>query len=100
MTNPIYVIICGGREPYIAERDIEHSTRERTIADLAAGEWGAIGGNRFMVSSIIELETGSDKTAEFIELAKHQMDSYRTPISGEELAAIQHDRRRAIEMAE
>jgi hypothetical protein len=79
MTNPIYVIICGGREPYIAERDLEHSTRERTIADLAAGEWGDIDGRRFMVSSIIELETGADRTEEFIAAARLQMDSDRIP---------------------
>ncbi len=80
MNSQIYIVICGGREPYIAERDIEHSTRERTIADLAAGEWGAIGGNRFMVSSIIELETGADRTDEFIEAAKYQMDAYSNPL--------------------
>lgn len=100
MTNQLYVVICGGREPYFAERDLEHSTRERTIADLAAGEWGSIGGNRFMVSSIIELETGADRTKEFIEAAKHQMDSYRTPFSGEEAAQWQADRARAIQAAE
>jgi hypothetical protein len=96
MTNPIYVIICGGREPYIAERDIEHSTRERTVADLAAGEWGAIDGNRFMVSSIIELETGADRTDEFIELAKHQMEAVRPP----NVAEWNADRARAIQAAE
>lgn len=79
MTNHLYVVICGGREPYFAERDLEHASRERTIADLAAGEWGDIDGRRFMVSSIIELETGADRTDEFIDAAKHQMEAVRPP---------------------
>ena len=95
MSN-IYVVICGSRDPYIAERDLEHSTRERTIADLAAGEWGSIGGNRFMVSSIIELETGADRTDEFIDAAKHQMEAVRPPNAAEWNA----DHRRAMTAAE
>jgi len=98
--NNLYLVICGSKEPYVAERNLEDMTRERTISDLAAGEWGDINGERFMVSSIIEIDSGADRTDEFIAAAHLQMDSYRTPISGEELAAVQHDRRRAIEMAE
>jgi hypothetical protein len=100
MTNSIYLVICGTREPYVAERDLADMTRERTIADLAAGEWGDLATERCKVSSIIEVETGADRTNEFIAAALLQMDSLRSPISGEELAAIRHDRRRAIEMAE
>lgn len=100
MTNQIYIVICGTREPYVAERNLEDMTRERTIADLAAGEWGDINGNRFRVSSIIEVETGADRTDEFIAAALLLMDGYNAPLSGEELAAVRHDRRRAIEMAE
>jgi hypothetical protein len=95
MTN-IYIIICGGRDQYIAERDLERSTREATIADLAAGEWGAIGGNRFMVSSIIELETGADRTQEFIDAAKHQMEAVRPPNAAE----WNDDHRRAMMVGE
>lgn len=95
MSN-IYVVICGNRDQYIAERDLERSTREATIADLAAGEWGAIGGSRFMVSSIIELETGADRTAEFIDLAKHQMEAVCHPNNAE----WQADHRRAYQKAE
>lgn len=99
MSN-IYLVINGTREQYVAERNLSDMTRERTIADLAAGEWGDINGDRFMVSSIIEVGTDRDVTDEFIAAARMQMDSYRTPISGEELAAVNADRRRAIEMAE
>jgi hypothetical protein len=99
MTN-IYLVINGTREQYVAERNLSDMTRERTIADLAAGEWGDINGNRFTVSSIIEVGTDRDVTDEFIAAARMQMDSYRSPISGEELAAVNADRRRAIEMAE
>ena len=98
MTN-IYLVINGTREQYVAERNLSDMTRDRTIADLAAGEWGDINGDRFMVSSIIEVGTDRDVTDEFIAAARMQMDSYRTPISGEELAAVNADRRRAIEMA-
>ena len=100
MNNHLYVVICGGHEPYVAERNLADMTREETINDLAAGEWGDILGERFRVSSIIELGTDRDVTKEFIAAALMQSDSYRTPLSGEELVAIQHDRRRAIEMAE
>lgn len=98
MTN-IYLVICGTRQPYVAERDIADMGREETIKSLAAGEWGDINGDRFMVSSIIEVGTDRDVTDEFIAAALTEMDSYRTPISGEELAAVNSDRRRAIEMA-
>jgi hypothetical protein len=98
MSN-LYLVICGRNELYVPERDLLDMTREETINDLAAGEWGDINGNRFRVSSIIEIGTDRDVTKEFIAAALLQMD--RTPpISGEELQAIQHDRRRAIEMAE
>jgi hypothetical protein len=98
MSN-LYLVIAGRKELYVPERDLADMTRERTIADLAAGEWGDINGDRFIVSSIIEIDTGADRTKEFIAAAMLQMDG-PLPISGEELAAIQHDRRRAIEMAE
>jgi hypothetical protein len=100
MSSQIYLVICGTREPYVPERDIKEMGREETIKSLAAGEWGDINGRRFMVSSIIEIDTGADRTKEFIEAAKHQMDSYRTPFSGEEAAQWQADRARAIQAAE
>ena len=98
MTN-LYLVICGRKDLYVAERDLADMTRERTISDLAAGEWGDINGDRFIVSSIIEIGTDRDVTKEFIAAAMMQMDG-PMPISGEELQAIKHDRRRAIEMAE
>ena len=100
MSSQLYIVICGTKEPYVAERNLQDMTREETINDLAAGEWGDINGNRFMVSSIIEIDSGADRTDEFIAAAKMQMDSYRTPFTGEEAAQWQADRRRAIEMAE
>jgi hypothetical protein len=100
MSN-LYLVICGSREPYVAERDIKDMGREETIRDLARGEWGDImTGKRFNVSSIIEIGSDKDVTDEFKTAALMLMDSYRTPIGGEELAAVQADRRRAIEMAE
>lgn len=99
MTSQLYLVIAGRKELYVPERDLQDMTREETINDLAAGEWGDINGDRFIVSSIIEIGTDRDVTKEFIAAALLQMDS-PPRISGEELAAIQHDRRRAIEMAE
>lgn len=96
----LFLVICGNREPYVAERNLADMNRETTISDLAAGEWGDIDGNRFRVSSIIEIGSDRDVTDEFINCARMLSDSYRTPISGEELASVQADRRRAIEMAE
>jgi hypothetical protein len=98
--SKIYLVICGTREPYVAERDLKEMGREETIKSLAAGEWGDINGNRFTVSSIIEIGTDRDVTDEFIAAALMQMDSYRTPISREDKAAFEHDRRRALQMAE
>jgi len=99
--NNLYLVICGSREPYVAERDLKDMGREKTIKDLARGEWGCLmTGKRFNVSSIIEIGSDKDVTDEFKTAALMLMDSYRTPISGEELAAVQADRRRAIEMAE
>jgi hypothetical protein len=98
MPNSLYLVIAGRKELYVPERDLADMTRERTISDLAAGEWGDINGDRFIVSSIIEIGTDRDVTKEFIAAAMMQMDG-PIPISGEELQAIKHDRRRAIEMA-
>jgi hypothetical protein len=99
--SQLYLVICGGREPYVAERDLKDMGREGTIRDLARGEWGNLmTGDRFTVSSIIEIGADKDVTDEFKTAALMLMDSYRTPICGEELAAVQADRRRAIAMAE
>lgn len=98
--SSIYLIICGTREPYVPERDLKEMGREETIKSLAAGEWGDINGNRFTVSSIIEVGTDRDVTDEFITAAKMQMDSYRTPYSREEAAQWQADRQRSIQAAE
>jgi hypothetical protein len=98
MTN-LYLVICGRKELYVPERDLQDMTREETINDLAAGEWGDINSDRFIVSAIIEIGTDRDVTKEFIAAALLQMDS-PPRISGEELTAIRHDLRRAIEMAE
>lgn len=96
MTN-LYVVFCGTKEIYVPERDLADMTRERTIADLAAGEWGDINGRRFMVSSIIELETGADRTEEFITAAKLLMDADSAPI---DRAAYDREHRRELMAAE
>lgn len=101
MSSQLYLVICGARDPYVAERDLKDMGREETIRDLARGEWGDLmTGKRFNVSSIIEVGTDRDCTDEFKAAALLLMDSYRTPLSGEDLAASQAERRRAIEMAE
>jgi hypothetical protein len=65
MTN-LYLVICGNREPYVAERDLKDMGREETIRDLARGEWGNIQtGDRVSLSSIIEIGTDKDVTDEF-----------------------------------
>ncbi len=105
MANHLYLIICGRSEPYVAERDLKDMGREETIKQLAAGEWGSIDGDRFMVSSIIEVDSGADRTDEFIEAARMLMDSnrtfdsYRTPFTGQDAIDWQNDRRRAEETA-
>lgn len=65
MSN-LYLVICGNREPYVAERDLKDMSREETIRDLARGEWGNIlTGDRVSLSSIIEIGTDKDVTEEF-----------------------------------
>jgi hypothetical protein len=62
----LYLVICGSREPYVAERDLKDMSREETIRDLARGEWGNIlTGDRVSLSSIIEIGTDKDVTEEF-----------------------------------
>lgn len=100
MSNSIYLIICGTREPYVAERDLKDMGREATIRDLAAGEWGDIDSNRFRASSVIEVGTEADRTQEFIDAARMLKGSYRTPYSREEAAQWQADRARSLVMSE
>jgi hypothetical protein len=65
MSN-LYLVICGSREPYVAERDLKDMSREETIRDLARGEWGNIlTGDRVSLSSIIEIGSDKDVTEEF-----------------------------------
>ena len=97
----IYLVICGTREPYVAERDLKEMGREETIKSLAAGEWGNLmTGERFTVSSIIEVDTGADRTEEFKAAALLLMDSYRTPYSPDDAAQWRADRARSIQAAE
>jgi hypothetical protein len=93
----LFLVICGNREPYVAERNLADMNRETTISDLAAGEWGDIDGNRFRVSSIIEVGTDRDVTDEFINCARMLSDSYRTPYSAQNAIDWQNDRKRAEE---
>jgi hypothetical protein len=74
MTN-LYLVICGNREPYVAERDLKDMGREETIRDLARGEWGnVLTGERYRVSSIIEIGSDRDVTDEFKTAALMQME--------------------------
>ncbi len=76
MTSQIYIVICGTREPYVAERDLKDMSREGTINDLARGEWGNLQTNeRYRVSSIIEVGTDRDVTEEFETAALMQMEA-------------------------
>jgi hypothetical protein len=71
----IYLVICGTKEPYVAERDLKDMGREETIKDLARGEWGnVLTGERLRVSSIIEVGTDRDVTDEFKAAALMQME--------------------------
>jgi hypothetical protein len=77
MPSSLYLVICGTRDPYVAERDLKDMDREGTINDLARGEWGnVLTGERYRVSSIIEVGTDRDVTAEFEAAAKMQIDAY------------------------
>lgn len=77
MPSKIYLVICGTKEPYVAERDLKDMGREETIKDLARGEWGnVLTGERYRVSSIIEVGTDRDVTAEFTQAALMEMDAY------------------------
>ena len=74
MTN-LYLVICGNREPYVAERDLKDMGREETIRDLARGEWGNLmTGERVSLSSIIEVGSDRDVTDEFKAAALMQME--------------------------
>jgi hypothetical protein len=74
--NQLYLVICGTREPYVAERDLKDMSREGTINDLARGEWGNLQTNeRYRVSSIIEVGTDRDVTEEFETAALMQMEA-------------------------
>jgi hypothetical protein len=74
MSN-LYLVICGTREPYVAERDLKDMGREETIRDLARGEWGnVLTGERYRVSSIIEIGSDRDVTDEFKTAALMQME--------------------------
>lgn len=74
MTN-LYLVICGNREPYVAERELKDMGREETIRDLARGEWGnVLTGERYSVSSIIEIGSDRDVTDEFKAAALMQME--------------------------
>ncbi len=97
MSSQLYLVICGSRDPYVAERYLKDMGREQTISDLAAGEWGDIDGDRFMVSSIVELGSDKDVTDEFINCARMLSDSYRTPYSAQNAIDWQNDRKRAEE---
>lgn len=97
MSSQLYLVICGSRETYVAERYLCNMGREQTISDLAAGEWGDIDGDRFMVSSIVELGSDKDVTDEFINCARMLSDSYRTPYSAQNAIDWQNDRKRAEE---
>lgn len=85
MSNPIYIVICGTKEPYVAERDLKDMGREETIKQLAAGEWGDINDSgrfsmsRFRVSSIIEVGSDRDTTDEFIAAARLLMEANNAP---------------------
>jgi hypothetical protein len=71
----LYLVICGNREPYVAERDLKDMGREETIRDLARGEWGnVLTGERYRVSSIIEIGSDRDVTDEFKTAALMQME--------------------------
>jgi hypothetical protein len=79
MSNSLFIVICGTREPYVAERDLKDMGREETINDLARGEWGnVLTGERLRVSSIIEMGTDRDVTKEFMDAAARQIDAYST----------------------
>jgi hypothetical protein len=74
MSN-LYLVICGAHEPYVAERDLKDMGREETIRDLARGEWGnVLTGERYRVSSIIEIGSDRDVTDEFKTAALLQME--------------------------
>jgi len=74
MTN-LYLVICGHREPYVAERNLKDMGREETIRDLARGEWGNLmTGDRVSLSSIIEIGSDRDVTDEFKAAALLQME--------------------------
>ena len=78
--SQLFLVICGEREPYVAERNLKDMTREETIRDIARGEWGNIlTGERVTISSVIEIGSDRDVTDEFMAAALMLMDAYRAP---------------------
>lgn len=101
MTNSYFIAMINygrrGRESVV---NPEH-TRQNIIDMVRAGEW-----DRDSILFIHEVtnEGGQlsveDVTAEILEAAHVVPDDYRTTMTGEDRAAWEADRRRALEMAE
>ena len=89
MANPIYIVICGHSEPYVAERNLADMGREETILQLSRGEWTYNG--RCSVSSIIEVGTDKDVTDEFMTAARLLKEADAAPID-RQAAAWDHVR--------
>lgn len=94
MANPIYIVICGHSEPYVAERDLKNMDRDGTIRDLAHGEWTYNG--RCAVSSVIEVGTDKDVTDEFMAAAEMYRDSLEGASKADRLANTQDHNRKLV----
>ena len=70
---PLYVVVCGQHEPYVAERNIEDTTWTGTVEDIASGQFETL-------TAVFELATGRNVTdimlREALNLRSHRGADY------------------------
>lgn len=97
MTNPLYFIEAAfKRGAGFIETDRDTNSRDYVIGLIRSGEVSPI--KVLLIDE--EMGTVEDVTAEILEAAHVVPEDYRNVLTGEDRAAWERDRRRAIEMAE
>lgn len=95
MTKPIYLVEHQGlRARFFIETDRDSNSLSRILDMIRSGEINPV--------KILEVDEEMNRVEDITEevMANIHPAEYRTPLSGEELASVRHDRRRALQMAE
>lgn len=70
---PLYVVVCGHHEPYIAERNVEDASWGGTVNDIASGQFETL-------TAVFEICTGRNVTdimlREALDLRSHRGADY------------------------